>query len=239
MVLDDAGTYYSLDDADLSGSNPVDLSGNGNNGTTTGATTGATGIKNQCFSFNGTSDEVSTPEGIYDLNATAYTFNCWFKSATSANRNIYSEGEATGGGTYWNLVIRGADSGKIQFVRRDDGGGNSFTQTSTSTGWNDDNWHMITVRYSGTTIEVIIDADTAGPEISGSYTSGGSLNVVERLLGSNIFNVQYWDGELDEMGIWDRALSDSEISDLYNSGAAFNPYDVAPTINVMDFGAEF
>lgn len=30
---------------------------------------------------------------------------------------------------------------------------------------------------------------------------------------------RYWDGQIDEVGVWSRALSSSEISDLYNSGS--------------------
>ncbi len=33
-----------------------------------------------------------------------------------------------------------------------------------------------------------------------------------------------WDGLIDEIGIWDRALTDDEISDLYNDGEGL-PYE--------------
>jgi hypothetical protein len=63
-TLNDAEIYYSFDDADLTGSNPNDLSGNGNNGVTFGGTTvptsGETGILEQAFSYDGTGDYMST-----------------------------------------------------------------------------------------------------------------------------------------------------------------------------------
>ena len=59
-LTDDNVGYYSFDDTNLSGSNPLDLSGNSNTGITTGATTGVSGLLSEGFSFDGTNDYIST-----------------------------------------------------------------------------------------------------------------------------------------------------------------------------------
>jgi len=52
-------------------------------------------------------------------------------------------------------------------------------------------------------------------------TGAATLNI-----GSNVFfvgrddvNVRFWNGTVDELGIWNRTLTASEINDLYNEGA--------------------
>ena len=60
--------YYSFDDDDLTGSNPQDLTGNYPDGTTSGATTGQTGLINEAFYFDGINDYVDSnfqPRTVY------------------------------------------------------------------------------------------------------------------------------------------------------------------------------
>jgi len=54
---------------------------------------------------------------------------------------------------------------------------------------------------------------------------------IEFAIGSNS-TVQHWKGNLDELGIWTRALTTTEVAQLYNGGAGL-PYPLTP------FGASF
>jgi hypothetical protein len=71
MVLNDAELYYSLDDADLTGSNPNDISGNGRDGTNNGADTGATGDINEAF--DNVAANADYLDCNYDMGATDWT----------------------------------------------------------------------------------------------------------------------------------------------------------------------
>ena len=83
-TTNDAGRYYSFDDADLSGSNPDDISGYGNDGTNNGATTGATGHINEGFDLDGSSDWV-TGSQITNLSVSHdFTVGFWFKADSIA-----------------------------------------------------------------------------------------------------------------------------------------------------------
>ncbi len=43
--------------------------------------------------------------------------------------------------------------------------------------------------------------------------------------------IQWYEGRLDEIGVWNRKLTDAEIVELWNSGAAFNPFIDIPVID--------
>ena len=93
-------------------------------------------------------------------------------------------------------------------------------------------WHYVAMTYDGTNLRGYLDGSlVAGPTAeSGSgvgtcgdpnYTSVGAIHS-----GSYM---QFMDGEIDESSVWSRALSASEISQLYNSGSGVQ-YPFSPAI---------
>lgn len=81
----------------------------------------------------------------------------------------------------------------------------------------DSNWHLITLRFDGAdTLSVSVDAGTprAWTLASVAAPGSGAFQLNPLVLGS---------ASLDEMGKWDRALTDDEVAALYNSGAGWSP----------------
>jgi hypothetical protein len=56
-------------------------------------------------------------------------------------------------------------------------------------------------------------ADGSAVGMSPNITTGGSKEI-----GTDL-SIAYMNGDIDEFGIWSKALSTNEISDLYNGGA--------------------
>lgn len=214
MALNDAILYYSLDDADndMSG-NPQDLSGNGNHGTNNGATTGATGVINEGFSISGTSNRLTLPSlGSY---TGAISVNVWVKVSSANNYFLYSLN--TGDNHVLSLGL--SNNGKIGIY---DGVWRESTAT-TPTG----SLAMITWVFDGvSSFDVYVNGSVADSGV----TYGGTVD----LSGTPEINRSGqadFSGDFDEVGIWNRQLSSSEISDLYNSGNGFNPYGLTtPTV---------
>lgn len=59
--------------------------------------------------------------------------------------------------------------------------------------------------------------DAEGNSPSHTETSAGGQ------IGARISPTEYFSGYIDEVGVWNRALSSSEVSQLYNSGSGQNP----------------
>jgi hypothetical protein len=223
--------------------NANDESGNGNNGTVNGATftTDRNGNANCASSFNGISDYVSV-----NLNSISNTFpetseytkNAWVKTA-DLNGPIVS---FSGDGGYESLLNVGTlcdivqSPGNFGVLVRDNccGTGNNIFGGSIS----NDTWHMITlIRTNNGVLKLFKDGEL---EISSAPGSSGALNFSTNTMafGANLswvlgsqqgcascgtIDQQHLNGSLDDIGIWNRALSQKEIQQLYSGTSCVPP----------------
>lgn len=75
-------------------------------------------------------------------------------------------------------------------------------------------------RGTDTTVDTSLHDGTSALEI-GTYTEGGGRS-------------NWYDGVVDEVGCWNKVLSSTEVTELYNSGSALSYNDfVAPPTNVL------
>jgi len=75
-------------------------------------------------------------------------------------------------------------------------------------------WHFIVGKWDGATMSLSIDNGTAATASIGAVYSGSSV----LYLGSDATPSLYLTGGIDEVGIWNTALSAGDITALYNSG---------------------
>jgi hypothetical protein len=74
-------------------------------------------------------------------------------------------------------------------------------------------WYHAVITYDGADWKLYLDND-----LKGTYTGAyGTLSGLILYLGSGFQG--YFDGRIDEVGFWDRALAGSEIAALYNGGS--------------------
>ena len=209
-------SYWKFDEN--SGTSLTDATGNANTGTFQG-TTGSqwvTGLINSGLSFDGTDNYISTTTSI--SNPLNYTLAAWFKTSTASGAKIIGfENNQTGTGsgqTDRNIYV-GTD-GKLYYVIYN-GGNVSINSSGTVT---DGNWHLAVATQSGTAMTLYLDgasqgSNTGTPQSYSGYWRIGSYRNSAYSHGAN----GYFSGTIDEVGIWNRALSSSEITTLYNSGS--------------------
>ncbi len=97
--------------------------------------------------------------------------------------------------------------------------------------WTSGAWrHLVFVIKNGVEIEFYSNATRTANSWSGTtsgFTSSGKYCVGCRISGG--YSVDYFPGRIDEMGFWRRALSQSEVSELYNSANALSyPFGEVP-----------
>jgi len=79
-------------------------------------------------------------------------------------------------------------------------------------------WIFAVIRKTGKA-NINITAYVNGREITNSGNVGWRLGTSPKFyIGRDLEPSQIWSGIIDEVSVWDRALSPSEISDLYNNG---------------------
>ena len=206
--------------------NVNDESGNGNNGTVNGATltTDRNGNANSAYSFDG-NDLISILNSpSFNFGTTNnFTMSLWFKrQSTSDEWDVllsYSCPDEGGGGglqlgTTTNFHLEFGSSGAEFFD-----GGNV----------NDTSWHMLTVTFDRVIDIVKIYQDgeyVSNINVPNTYTYSPTCNSNILIGGErNYWPQYYFNGLIDDIAIYNRALTQEEIIQLYTATPA--PTEVA------------
>lgn len=186
-----------------------DISGNGYNATSTGMSTTSSptaGKIGGALKFNGTSSYLSfSPITL----SGAFTLTLWWYSYANDSTNRMAVG-SNNGGTSQKF---GKSSSNTFFVRAVSGGSSDTSVALPSA----QAWHFITLaRNASNIVTVSVDAGAPTTLFAGAAQSG---NFVLSDLGySDPGNGQYFNGILDDVRVYNRALSTQEILNLYNAG---------------------
>lgn len=219
-VLDDSKIYVSFDDRDLSGNNPTDISGNDETLTNNGADISAVGILKESFDFEQSdNDYVNTS---YYLPNDDFSVSFWAKLESNMNGGFFSTHDDTAGSDGTALVFY--NNGDYLFVRIN--GGNNAFSTATDL-WGSSEWvHIVfTYDYSIKNASVYLN----GTYIESITTSNQPDNSVNKLqIGAKYIDGtdNRMDGLIDEFTVYEKLITQSEITELYNEGNGYNPFGV-------------
>jgi len=92
----------------------------------------------------------------------------------------------------------------------------------------DTNWHHIVVTIDGSGNAIVYYDASASTTLTGATTrdpQDGSA------IGAQTITVRNFDGAIDEVGIWDKVLSQADVTAIYNSGSGI-PYDAGGAASV-------
>jgi hypothetical protein len=210
-----------------------DESGNGNNGTVNGATltTDRFGNNNSAYSFDGVNNYISTNySGI--LGTTDRSVSFWAKQSQIFNNSLCASCSRKTIISYGSNIMGPSQIGNGFYCEFNVGlTGISFDGNETTASYstpfpvNDNNWHHYVYVMSSVTNSSSVKIYQDGillNQLSYTYLPSAIINT---LLGNNLefgrrtFNQQnptYYNGQLDDIGMWNRALTQQEITNMYN-----------------------
>jgi YD repeat-containing protein len=186
------------------GTTASDNSGMGHDGTLNNGATWATGQSGNALSLDGTDDNVSLSlETGLPANNASQTVANWMNvasnpSGTQCAVDLHNDGSASA------LQI-GFRNGNVTAWNH---GGNVLAQeTPPSAG----SWHHVAYTYDGTTHTLYIDGVSAGTSTASPQTAAVTSFVLGRWNGGP---GEYFAGKLDELRVYSRTLSATEIAGL-------------------------
>ena len=184
-----------------------DISGNGNHGTYNGGMGTVADTSNggsRAYSFDGSNDYVETP---FILNPASGDFSCtvWALLDSNAGYDVKIVQQLGSLGRTWMYKVGSALSSFLGGSYR--GSGNQFTSSNHGT------FQHFAMVYSGTSLKIYKDGTqvffsqtvTAESESSGGMRFGAHKSTPAAYL---------WKGRMDDIRIFDRALTTSEITAL-------------------------
>ncbi len=214
-------------------SNANDSLGN-YNGTAVGGLTYTAGKSGNAFTFNGTSGVVDiTDNSLSGLNGD-FSINLWINLTSLSTRQVFFSNYIYTGNTvdyrgfrfmYGSVLTPGNNGG----VRIDisDGSNNELLLTNDYLTIN--TWYMITVtRKSSTRTKIFINGSLS---VQNSSNTNPLLTTAFPAIGAAQYSSNSYDwymsngSKIDELNIWNKELTATEVTELYNSGTGkFYPY---------------
>jgi hypothetical protein len=214
--------YWNFEEG--SGTTVHDLSGNGHDATFTGSPQWVSGKGQYALQFDGNDDYIEIPNTSSLNLQSAFTLSAWVKyTANESNYEhaIFSKHNCgTGNGFALETYL-----GKPMFFLV----GSRVVPTSS---YNDGEWHYIvgTYTYDNATASLYIDGDFICSGII-SYNSTNSVNWRIAASTPNGYYPCLFNGTIDEVRIYDRALSASEVAALDN----VSQVTVSGTVTLEDY----
>jgi len=214
-------SFWKLDE---SSGNAIDSHGT-NDGTVNGATQGAAGRVGTAYSFDGNDYVDVGTLGNYgtDLDEKFWTMAMWVKTTTDGVRMcLFGNNEGT---TFQIKFLINTDDdigtlrvGRFVMVRKDNDNNIRTLAYTSDSGITDGEWHHIVWMLSKNSGQIFFD----GVELSLSTISFGladdmrnpTNSVLAGAINNNGSPALYFTGSLDELGLWDRALTQAEVDAL-------------------------
>lgn len=211
-LLANAQIVYSASDAisyppPQTGSTWFDISANSNNATLLNTT-----YSNGYLSFNGSSSKVTTS---YTANPPNLSFAAWVNcnNVVSYN-NFISKGYYNGGNDTNYVYLSNYSNANPEFRVRLNG---SSIAAMSSVAMTNNTWHHLVGTVSSTgNMKIYLD----GVE-TGSNSGAPARNMTQSIL-SGVYmrgDIQFFNGEISKVQVYDTALTTTEVEDLYSRGS--------------------
>ena len=193
--------WWKFDEAS---GNAIDSSGQGYTGTPTGTTIVSNCKRSGCRSFNGTSDYIT----FSSINlGTTHSISQWINwkalgglvVAGTHVAYMYT-GYTSGGEIYYSINGSGADG--VDYCH--------FTFTPTL-----NQWYQVVFIRNGTSVQLFVNGIQIG--VTKTLSGNGALTVAAIGSYSDDHNFPH-SGLIDDVRIYNRALSAQEVGDLYRPG---------------------
>ncbi len=239
---EDLVAHWDMDET--SGASIADTTGTNTGTWTDGVNNDVTeetiaGQVNTALSFDETDDIVTVPhDASLDINS-AYTVSGWvyFDSAAAASPitpSLISKNNTGGWGSGWVLGRASAGGnivgGNIRMSVQHDRGISSPNADYSGWVYPVDTWNYVTITWNGSTVNYYLNASLVD---TGTITVPPDTGAGDLIIGygrSNWYNT-YHAGRIDDLRIYDSALSLSKIQELYGATGG--------TCNVQNCSAPF
>ena len=182
----------------------------------------------------------------FDFGAnTSFSFEYWMRTPASSTCSgnqvvIGRDGSASGSSLHWwSGCFDRSGIGTPVFIARSSTGAAGLGWAEGSTDLTDGNWHQIVAVHDdpANTLSVYVDGNqtpegTASIDFTGSFASASAAVNLGWIGASHGYN---FDGTVDEVAVYTRALTPTEIAANYQSGQAQRGYcELAPCSDSVD-----
>jgi hypothetical protein len=175
---------------------------------------GTTGKLSASLDFDGTDDYITAPDST-DFVFKDMAVSFWIKPGTNGSYDspVGQYDDGTGAtGDWWNFE---RSSGTTISFKVDDS--STITSADSTTTLNVGTWyHVVGVRDEDSTLKLFINGKQETSVAETAYTIDSSQSVY---IGNQYNNSRYFDGQIDDVRIYNYAMTSNQVRSLYSTGA--------------------
>jgi hypothetical protein len=190
-----------------------------NNGSLSGGVTFAKGKVGQAFSFDGADGTVTVPDSSSLRLTTEFTIEAWINphSTNDGDQAIVSKVGIANGNNGYQLYLSYENFLCGQFNSpRQDWPGNVIAYANSSA-IVPNAWYHVAWTYDQSAMKLYLNGLPVATKVIGPQSIAVSSTDL-RISGAD--NHVYFNGLIDEVSVYSRALSDNEIAAIYDAGSA-------------------
>ncbi len=216
-----------------------DQSINSNDGTVNGATLVSDRNKNinSAYSFDGVSNWIDCGHNAdFDFTQGSLTMNCWINTTDlNSDNEIIAKGNSCENG--YKLItqsglLRGTCGDITQLP---------YTENIYQTSIADGAWHLVTfviedLKTANTITKLYVDGvlkSTSGPDATTTWTTTTLSHLGFGHSNSIPSCAMFYKGLIDDVGMWNRALTQQEITDLFNANTTVTGLAAVQKVNMV------
>jgi len=200
-------------------SNTADQSGYGDDGVNSGATltSGQNGQANGAYSFDGASSQIVVADAPQLDMTGAQTISVWINPSSNAAiiKGILSK-DISGGLSNPAYSLQLTASGNLISYNTTNAS-NSYQSIASNAVATTGSWTLLTGVYNGTTMYLYINGVLYGSTVT--QTNVGATSAPLRIGQQKNGSGRWFNGSIDDVRVYNRALSSSEVAALYAAGA--------------------
>ncbi len=202
--------------------NATDLSSGNHNGSIYGATLTLDRLENQneAYSFDGNDRIEIASDNEFNFGDSDFSISIWFRSTHNGKGSLISKQSPAPEYKGWNLWY---DNGKITLIA----GLNPYIGIiQSNSSYNDNSWHHIVAIRNGNNTsnwKLYIDGHSVGTTLKNTLNDGNITTTHPMFIGRRGSGDSF-QGDLDEITIYKRELTNSEVQSLFelsNSKSSF------------------
>ena len=158
--------------------------------------------------FNGTDEYVSAGNPTELQFTSDFSISGWFKSSSATSQRIISKDD----GTNRSYFVQVSTTGVVEAAIYTSG---AKQQNDSASGLADGNWHHFVFTFeNGVGTKLYIDNGSPTTD-SATGTLDNDTNDFE--IGRREDNSKFFNGDIDEVAVWNKVLSADDVQTIYNS----------------------
>ena len=193
------------------------------NGTSVGGLTYTAGKSGNAFTFNGTNAKVEISSSYFNFGSDSLSISLWFyPNSGNVLQGLLNKGLLTAAEKGFNIFIDNRYNSNQRGISFAVGGGaGNYQQLSTTNQYTIGAWNHIVCIWDSVTKNIKIYLNGVQATTTITQTGGtGLTNITDISILTRFTNIgavgiaNWYNGNIDEMSVWNRELTATEITEL-------------------------